>query len=152
MRTLWIEDDKIDIYGMEAQCEARGWQKDVVDNFCDAVKILATRDNKFDVVIIDLMLPWGTEVTDWILQNYSEEMAGLKLLEAMRGCGEGQFILDKIGLPCLHERYDQTPVVILSKFPEREEACRKLDIVQFFCKRNYSWEALVAAIEGFAHG
>ncbi len=151
MHILWIEDYRVDIYGMEAQCEARGWQKDIVDNFCDAVKMLADETNKFDIVVIDLMLPWGKEATDWIIENYSEETAGIRLLEAMRGCGEGQDILEKLGLPYLHERHNQTPVIILSKFPEREEECRKLDIVQFFCKRSYSWRAMVATMESFAH-
>jgi len=150
MRILWIEDDRVDIYGLEAQCEARGWHKDIVPTFCGAVKMLASEENKYDLVVIDLMLPWGEEATDWVVKSFSDETAGIRLLEAMRGCGEGQDILEKIGMPPLYERHLQTPVIVLSKFPKHEDECRRLDIVEFFCKRDYSWQSLVMAIEGFS--
>ena len=60
MRILWIEDDRTDIYGLEAQCEARGWQINIAYNFCDGVKMLAAEENKFDIVVIDL--PGQTEM------------------------------------------------------------------------------------------
>ena len=151
MHILWVEDDRVDIYGLEAQCETRGWQKVIVSSFCDAARMLASREVAFDLAVVDLMLPWGEEATDWVVKSFSEEKAGIRLLEAMRGCGEGQEILDRMGMAPLYQRHTQTPVIVLSKYPKHEDECKGLDIVQFFCKRDYSWRAFVAAIESLVH-
>ncbi|MHC4214133.1 MAG: hypothetical protein ACYSWP_12240 [Planctomycetota bacterium] len=151
MHILWIEDERKEISGMEAQCEVRGWQKQIIYDFCGAVKELANVENKYDLVVIDLRLPWGQDASEWVIENCSEQTAGLRLLEAMRGCGQGKDILEKLGMTSLYERHNLTPVIVLSKYPEYEEECRKLDIVQFFCKRSYSWQAMIASMGGFAH-
>jgi CheY-like chemotaxis protein len=151
MRILWIEDERAGIHGIETQCEVRGWVREIVDNFCSAVNRLGDEENKYDLVAIDLILPWGQEAPDWVVENFSEQSAGLRLLEAMRGVGQGQEILDKLDMASIYERHNQTPVIVLSQYPQYEEECRQLDIVQFFCKRNYSWQAMIRTMEGFAH-
>jgi len=85
------------------------------------------------------------------VNNYNEEEAGLRILEAMRGIGEGQEILEKLKLSDLHERHSTTPVIVLSKLDEMERPCSELGIVHFFNKMDYNWKTLLAALEGFAH-
>lgn len=151
MRILWVEDNRPDIYGMEAQCEAKGWQLDIINNFYDAAEILAAEENQFDVVVIDIILPWGERSTSVVADNYPEESAGLRLLEAMRGSGEGQGLLEKLGLPDIHDRHSLTSVIVLSKLEEMEELCSELNIVHFFNKMDYNWKTLLVVLDGFAH-
>ena len=150
MNVLWIED-KPDIGGLLRQCEAKNWHVTVVNNFYDAVQSLASRDTSYVLVMLDIRLPWGEDAPDWIIENYGDAReAGLRLLEGMRGCRDGQKILEGLELASLHERHAETPVIVLSRIEETKDACLELGVIEFFGKADYKWRELLAAMSGYA--
>jgi CheY-like chemotaxis protein len=146
MRLLLVEDDPQDIDGLIAQCEVRGWQYRVAHNFLDALRLLSDREAQFHVVVLDMMLPWG-EVPNGITERYTDEEAGLRLFEAMRGVEQGKNIVAELGMPTILGRHAQTPVVVLSKIERLEAACRKLDAVDFLGKGDYRFTKLISRIK-----
>jgi len=158
MSVLFLEDESKDIKGLQDQCAAYGVDTEVARTFCEGARFLARVDRVYDLVVIDIMLPWGEEVPNEIAVGvHSDRRAGLYLLQGMRENGTGAALLSilhrELGIPFFYGRHLMTPVVMLSKIEELADECRKLDIVNFFNKVDYDRKSLLSTILRYAkHG
>ena len=146
MRILIVEDCLQDVDGILVQCNARHWKVDIAKSCFEAAVLLDNRQNHFDVVIIDIMLPWGAKAPTEVPRMFSDENTGLFLLEAMRGINQGVQVTKAFGLNKIAE-HQHTPVIVLSKINDLRDRCNELGIVEFYSKIEYSYRDLIRAIE-----
>jgi CheY-like chemotaxis protein len=146
MRILFVEDRKHDIGGILAQCIDRNWITDRVSDFAQAVEVLSDRSRNYDLVVVDIMLPWGRDTPDMIRAELPDELSGLTLLQAMRGVGIGHKVA-AIMMRKSIEFHKNTPAIILSKVMEVEDTCRELGVLEFFDKFNYNFRSVINLIE-----
>ena len=146
MRILFVEDRKHDIGGILAQCVARKWIIDRVPDFAQAVEVLSDRSRHYNLIVIDVMLPWGRRTPDAVQAELSDELSGLTLLQAMRGVGVGHNVV-AMKMKQTIEFHKNTPTIILSKIMEVEDACRELGVLDFFDKFNYNFQLVMNLIE-----
>jgi CheY-like chemotaxis protein len=145
MRVLFVEDDGYDVWGVRDQCDVRGWETKRAKTFREALDFLKAGE-VYNAVVLDIMLPWG-DVPDKVTQVYSDKEAGLRLLESMRGTGNGAQILHDIEEEPLDVRHAKTPVIVLTKIAGVEAACNALGALAFFSKGHYQFQVFMTVLE-----
>lgn len=146
MRILFVEDNDQDIEGLLYQCKGRHWDTEVTRSFCGATPLLSDPEKHYDVIVVDIMLPWGSGAPPGVRRMFSDENAGLFLLETMRATGIGIKVAQTFKIKPLTQWKD-TPVIVLSKIGAVRVRCLELNIVGFFDKLDYGYRDMVAALE-----
>ena len=124
MNCLVVEDDRAEISGYLSQLRANGWDCERVTTFSEGYRALAEREKKLDMLVIDIMLPWGTAVDETVKHRFDWKRAGLYLIYAVRGRRNKDLleIARCSALPCAFaRRWKDVPVIVLTKVSETVE-------------------------------
>ena len=126
---IFLVEDKIDeISGYLQQFENSGWRCDRLETFGQGYNALVEREEFVDLFIIDIMLPWGSEVDDETERLLDWKQAGIYLIYAIRGIEnkelEGIRRRSKLAKD-LSKDYRSVPIIALTKIREavEEEVC-----------------------------
>ena len=148
MCILIVEDEMESISGIRQIIKTREWDYEIVNYFCETAAILSDETKYLNILLLDLILPWGIDAPESLLR-LDNRMAGLYILQGMRERGEGHSIFNQLSIKPLNGRHIKTPIIIFTKLPDKENDCRELGIINFFYKTDYNYEDIIESIEPF---
>lgn len=118
MNIIVVEDDIADISGYLELIKSKEWRFQKFRTFSDIYDFLAEGQEKIDLFLIDIMLPWGTKVPKETSLKFSWKQAGLFLIYAIRNIEDEKLRVIKSSSMLAEElpkQYRNIPIIVLSK-------------------------------------
>ena len=114
MNVLLVDEDYPEVSSLLSQIEDMDCRARRHQTFSEAFQALANAQHRFELLVIDITLPWGELVSDEIVEEFHWKQAGLWLVRLIRQC-----TLDGIekfsGLPTLPDYLANTPILALAR-------------------------------------